>query len=253
MYKNKIIIATVLLFISFFLAFDFSSTKERANVMIVGTNAEFAPFTFRDNGQIVGFDIDIANEVCHRLGKEVDIKDMPFEALMAELSLGNVDFVAAGMSYTEERAKRVSFTKPYLNDDALVILTLKHEGENFKISLNDLIGKRIVVNEGYTADLFLSKKAGLDLIRLSTVADGFLALKSGRADAFVTAKSTIDSFLTTQDGNQYQSDIIEDTSENVALVVSKKYPKVLAEIQKALDEMEKDGTMDQFKTKWKLK
>ncbi|MDB6081397.1 MAG: artP, partial [Chlamydiia bacterium] len=154
--------------------------------IIVGTNAEFPPFTFIDKGEVVGFDIDVAKEVCKRLGKEMQLKDMPFDALVPELTLGYVQFVAAGMSHTEERAKRVLFTKSYGSNDPLVILTLTK-----KMSLDDLTGKTVVVNEGFTADLFMSSKPGITLVRLSTPVDAFLALKAGRADAYVTAKSTI--------------------------------------------------------------
>src|SRR6185369_11452130 len=85
-----------------------------SNTLIVGTNAEFPPYCYIENNIIVGFDIDIAKEVAQRLGKSIQFKDMPFDALIPDIILGNVDFVAAGMSYTEERAKRVSFTRPYL-------------------------------------------------------------------------------------------------------------------------------------------
>ena len=88
-------------------AFAFAGRGKSSNILVVGTNAEFAPFSFREGNKIVGFDIDIAREVCQRLGKEMELKDMPFDALLPELTLGSVHFVAAGMSCTEERAKRV--------------------------------------------------------------------------------------------------------------------------------------------------
>lgn len=218
------------------------------NPLIVGTNAEFPPFCYIENKTIVGFDIDIAKEVAQRLGRKIQLKDMPFDALIPDILLGHVDFVAAGMSYTEERAKRVAFTKPYLSGDPLVIFSSSKQ----KLGLDDLKGKTVIVIEGFTADQFMSPIKGIDLIRLSAQADGFMAVKSGRADAFVTAKSTVDAFYNVQDASQFHTIPLNGTGETCALVVPKSKTKMLADIQKALDAMVNDGTMAALKAKWKL-
>ncbi len=216
--------------------------------LIVGTNAEFPPFCYIENKTIVGFDIDVAHEVVKRLGKEIQFKDMPFDALIPEIILGHIDFVAAGMSFTEERAKRVLFTKPYIAGDPLVILSASKN----KFSLEDLKDKSVIVIEGFTADHWMSSKAEINLTRLPTQADGFMAIKSGRADAFVTAKSTVDAFFEIQDPSQFHITLLDGTGETCALVVPKNKAKMLIDIQKALDDMENDGTMAQLKAKWKL-
>lgn len=227
----------------------FSSFSNK-DTLIVGTNAEFPPFSSIENGKIVGFDIDIAINVAERLGKKIEFKDMPFDALIPDAVLGHVDFVAAGMSYTDERAKRVLFTKPYLSGDPLVILTTANP--NGLVTVEDLVGKTVAVNEGFTADTFMSLKEGVTLVRLPTTADAFLALKSNRVYAFVTAKSTYETFLKMQP-NQFHSHPIVGTSETCALVVPQSKPELLTEIQSALDAMEKDGTIDKLKVKWGLK
>lgn len=220
------------------------------SALVVGTNAEFPPFTYIENGEIVGFDIDIAKEVARRLGRDIEFNNMPFDALIPAILLNHVDFVAAGMSYTEERAKRVLFTKPYLSEDPLVIFSTAAESVS---SLEALKNKTVVVIEGFTADLFMSSKKGFRLIRLPTQADGFLAIKSGRAAAFITAQSTVDAFFKMQEGSQFHTALIENTGETCALVVPKPKFKLLQEIQQALDEMEQDGTLAKLKEKWKLK
>ncbi|HEU63835.1 MAG: putative histidine-binding protein [Candidatus Anoxychlamydiales bacterium] len=227
----------------------FSQKKIDKNALIVGTNAEYYPFTFIEDNEFKGFDIDIAKEVGKRLNKKIHIKDMPFETLIPEITLGNLHFAAAGLTYTDEKAKRVFFTKPYLTDDSLVILTL---GNAKNLELKDLIGKKVVVNEGYTADLFVSKFNNLNIIRLNAPSDGFLALQSNHAEAFVTAKSTLSSFIKNKNFEKFQFNEIENSSDHYSLVVSKKYPKMLVEIQKILDEMLTDGTIDKLKSKWNL-
>ncbi len=226
--------------------------QETKKQLIVGTNAEFYPFTFIENDTIQGFDIDVAKEVCKRLGKEMVLKDMPFDALIQTLTLGDVQFVAAGMSYTEERAKRVLFTKPYITEDPLVILTQKGK----EMSLDTLKDKTIAVNDGYVADILMTQKqkqnANFELLRLPAPQDAFLALKTKRADAFVTAKSTLEPFLAKQKEQNFSFYLIENSSQDCCLVISKKYSELQPEIQKALDEMISDGTMAALKAKWKM-
>ena len=237
---------------SFLLSFCilvFCSCQRSANHanhrLIVGTNAEFAPFTFIDDGEIVGFEIDMAREVCRRLGYEMQLVDLPFDSLIPEITTGAVHFVAAGMTVTEERAKKVCFTIPYLSEDPLVMVSLS----NLNIqNLEDLKQYNVVVNEGYTADLFLSEKLNTPLMRLPHPVDGFLALQSGRADLFVTARNTLKPFLST-----YHSLFvvpIEESSENCAMMVSKEYPQLLESLNVVLQNMIADGNVDLLKEKW---
>ncbi|MDR3624878.1 MAG: ABC transporter substrate-binding protein [Chlamydiales bacterium] len=247
---NKKIV--LFLCMAFLLLFCGCSQKKNEQTLLVGTNTEFPPFSFREKGEIVGFDIDVVKEVVKRMQREIVFKDMPFDALIAELNLGHVDLIAAGMTATPERAKRVSFSKEYFQGDPLVIVVLDYKKNKQTLTLEDFLGKRIVVNEGFTADVFMTSKVGYDIIRLPTVADGFMAVKSGRADAFITAASTVKSFTDTQDASQFQLFPIDGTNENTALVVAKDNLELLKKVQAALDSMEADGTLLKFKEKWKL-
>ncbi len=238
--------------LSMLIFFSLKGVSSDPDTLVIGTNSEYPPFSFQKNGEIVGFDIDVAKEVCKRLNKKCTLKDMPFDALIPDLTFGNIDFIAAGVTYTAERAQRVAFAKPHFGNDPLVILTLPKPDSTSSKSLDDLKGKTVVVNEGYTADLLLTGQTNFQLLRLAAPADAFMALKNGRADAFVTAQSTVNSFLETQNDLRFQMDIINGTPDNYALVVSKKNPELLTVIQAALDSMEKDGTLAQIKNKWKL-
>lgn len=219
-----------------------------SSTLIVGTNAEFPPFAFIQDEKIVGFDIDMVAEIAKRQNKEMVIKDMPFDALIPEVTLSHVDVVAAGMSYTEERAKRVSFTKCYLNSDPLIIFSKAQK----PLSYDRIKGKTIVVVEGFTTDQFMSENQEIELLRLGTQADAFMAIKCERADAFITAKSTVDAFFENQNSSQYHTEIINDVGETCAMIIPKSKPGLLKEIQNTLDDMENDGTLKQLKVKWKL-
>lgn len=250
MYKILAIVLACLIPLLVYL--NYSQDEKQENTLIVGTNSEYPPFSFIANGEIQGFDIDVAREVCRLMDKNMVLKDMPFEALIPDLLMGNIDFIAAGMSYAPERAERVIFTKSHLKNDPLVILTLKSAQFPPSGNVEALKGKTVVVNEGFTADLYLTGKPDIQLLRLAAAADAFLALKNGRAFAFVTAQSTLKSFLDTQDAPDFQVNEIPGTIENYAFVVSKKNPVLAKDIETALDALQNNGTLDQLKKKWKL-
>lgn len=231
--------------IAFLLFFSLAFSE---GIFVVGTNAEFPPFCFKEADEIVGFDIDIAKEVGKRLGKQIKFKDMPFDGLLPELILEKVDFLAAGMSATEERARRVLFTKSYLQGDPLVCVTAAKSWATFA----ELVGKKILVNEGYTADIFVSNEEGYEVLRLSSPAEALIGLKQGKASAFITAKSTLDAFMLDPKNKDLHATPIEGTSENCSLVFPKTKQSLLQEVQVVLDAMEQDGTIATYKVKWGL-
>jgi len=226
-------------------------TAHSTDTIIVGTNAEFQPFSFKEDNTITGFDIDVITEVFKRLNKKIILKDMPFDALIPEIQLGNIHVIAAGITPTQERAQRALFTRPHLTGNPLVIITLHNAPLT---SLDDLAGKTVVVNEGYVADSYMSDQPGINLLRLSSaaVSDGMLTLESGRANAFVTALQPMKPYFNKYDISNFSVKKIPGTEESSAFAVSKHYPELRDYIQATLDRMQEDGTLDSLKRKWNL-
>ena len=222
--------------------------------LTVGTSADFPPFSFRDKtDEIVGFDIDVVREICKRLELKIQLIDRPFSMLIPQIQVGQIDLIAAGMTPNPEREKNLRFTKSYLKENPLVIVTAKDEIKN----VEDLKGKSVIVNTGYISDIYISQFPEIKLIRLPKVSDAMLALEHNKADAFVTASLTLQPYnlaSRAQNGETLlKTIVIENTSETSALGVSKKLTDELFEkIQVTLDEMEKDGTLKGLKEKWKL-
>ena len=228
-----------------------STTTQKNKIILVGTNAEYPPYTFIKNNEIVGFDIDIAKKVFKKIKRKYEIKDMAWTALIPAIQLNQIQVIAAGITATPRREKHALFTKPYIEGDPLLIVNLA-QNPTIK-SIDELKGKRVLVDEGYTADTYMSKIKGVILQRTTSPVQGFLALKSKRADAYVIAKSPAQPFFDKYGTQAFNTTEIEDASENYSLAISKKHPELLKKIQKALTEMEKDGTINTLKIKWKLK
>ncbi|MBV8660844.1 MAG: amino acid ABC transporter substrate-binding protein [Candidatus Dependentiae bacterium] len=220
------------------------------NILIVGTSADYPPYAQIDlnTGEIVGLEIDVINEIARRLDKKLQIKDMPFNSLIIELISGQIDLVAAGVCPNEERKKTVLFSHPYIEGDNNVIVSKK---SNPAItSVQDLYGKSVAVNIGYTAESFLSQYNEINLIRLKSPSDGFMALQTDSVDAFAIAQSIFNKFLENQKNNSYYQSFSLPSSDACALVYAKNNSALQQEVDPVIDAMIEDGTMQAIKKKW---
>ncbi len=115
------------------------------------------------------------------------------------------------------------------------------------------MNKTVVVNQGYTADQFVTNLGVIDIVRLSTplISTGLLALNSGQADVFIASKSSLQPFLKQQKDN-YTITPLAGTAESSAIAVSKKYPALFTAIESTISDMIRDGTMTTLQKKWNL-
>ena len=96
---------------------------DRSNgTLVMATNAEFEPYEYREGDEVVGIDADIAQAICDKLGYELEIDDMEFDAILAAVQSGKADFGAAGMTVTEDRLESVDFTDTYANASQVIIV-----------------------------------------------------------------------------------------------------------------------------------
>ena len=225
---------------------------KKPETLIVGTSADYEPYTFKQAGGIPeGFDIDVVKEIAKRLNRSIEIKDIPLTALIPEIQLGSIHLIAAGIGPTPERSERVFFTRPYYEGKSLVIVS-PIAGERFE-SLESLNNNRVIVNTGFISEQLLMQRPTIELLRLPTVSQAFLALQDKQADAFFSGQEAIEPFLEGRYGRQnYHVTPIQEARETIALAVSKRHPTLLPQIQEALDDMAQDGTIVRLQDKWGL-
>lgn len=97
--------------------------NERKNkTLTIATNAEFPPYEYYEEGEIVGVDIDIMQAVCDRLGMELKVEDMAFDSIISAVSTGKVDIGASGFTVTEDRKKNINFSDTYTTSKQVVIV-----------------------------------------------------------------------------------------------------------------------------------
>lgn len=214
----------------------------KAENLIVGTNAEYPPFSFNNGTAIVGFDIDVAREIGSRMNKKLKLVDMSFEILMPALKAQKIDLVAAGLSYTEERAKEVFFTVPYLQCGFAII-----SRRDNPITIDDVKNVVVTVNQGYENET-QAKILGIDnTLSLPSPADSFLALKSKKADAYII-ESFIFKSLSEEKRKDYFSVAIPNAQTTFSMACADK--KTLQDINAILQSMAQDGFMTKLKKRW---
>jgi ABC-type amino acid transport substrate-binding protein/DNA-binding transcriptional MerR regulator len=90
--------------------------------LTMATNATFQPYEYYDGDNIVGIDVDIAQAICDKLGYDLKVEDMEFDAIVNAVKSGKADFGAAGMTVTEDRKKSIDFTDPYTTAEQVIIV-----------------------------------------------------------------------------------------------------------------------------------
>ena len=95
---------------------------ESKDVVKMGTNASFPPFEYTEGTKVVGFDATLSTMIANDYGKALQIVDMNFDGLIAALQSNAIDFIAAGMTATDERRQNVDFSEPYYKSNQVIII-----------------------------------------------------------------------------------------------------------------------------------
>lgn len=218
------------------------------DTLIMGTNAEFEPFEYRENDQIVGYDVDTASEIGAYAQMDVQVEDMNFDSLINALVTGKIDMILAGMSVTPERAEVVNFSDAYYR--AAQVIIVPKEGATVASSA-DLAGKKIGVQEGTTGDIYVEENVeGAELARFKKAVDAAIDLANGRLDAVVLDEQPAKRIVEQNDSLMILDEAL--TAEEYAIAVRKDNPELLNMINNALADLEQSGKKDELLAKYAL-
>ncbi|MBQ1629297.1 MAG: basic amino acid ABC transporter substrate-binding protein [Treponema sp.] len=217
--------------------FSFSCSKSN-DVIKMGTNAAFPPFEYTLGTEVVGFDVTVSQLISRDYGKKLKVVDMNFDGLIAALQSGSIDFIAAGMTATEERRKNVDFSEPYYLSKQTIIV---RADDNKVISVNDLKGKVVGVQAGTTGELFATEEIeGLNVKSFKTGIDAALALKNGAIEAIIIDELPAQEIVR----RNVELKLVEDDfyTDEYAIAVKKGNTELLNSINKTIEKIKADGT-----------
>jgi polar amino acid transport system substrate-binding protein len=235
-----------------------SKDKENSDKQfIVGFDAEYPPYGYKDdNGEYVGFDLDLAQEVCARNGWELVKQPIDWDSKDMELNSGSIDCIWNGFTMTG-REDDYTWSKPYV-DNSIVVVVKEGSGIEKK---EDLAGKVVAVqadSSGLAAltdeeDNEENLKLAASFSDLQQVADyntAFMNLEAGAVDAIVVDIGVADYQLESRTGFVMLDDKIR--TEQYAVGFKLGNEELRDQVQSTLDEMVKDGTFDDIAKKWDL-
>jgi polar amino acid transport system substrate-binding protein len=224
--------------------------EKKDDTLVIGIDDKFAPMGFRgENNEIVGFDIDLAKAAAEKMGVTAEFQPIDWKTKESELSSGRIDLIWNGYTITDERKEKVLFTKPYLKNSQVVV-TL---ADSNLAKLDDLEGKVVGLQSLSSASDALNANPVKSKIKTVTeFSDNVLALsdlKSGRVDAVVIDEVVIKYYMSKEEGT---FKLLDESlaPEEYGIGVKKGNEALLEKLQKALDEMNEDGTSAEISKEW---
>lgn len=222
--------------------------------IIVGMDDTFVPMGFKnENGETVGFDVDLAKAVGEKLNKKIKFQSIDWSMKESELKNGNIDLIWNGYSITDERKQNVEFSKVYLNNRQ-VIITLADSKINNK---SDLVNMKVgAQNQSSAVEAIendgdiISKFDGGNVVTFETNNDALMDLEAKRIDAVVADEILAKYYINERGREKYK--ILNDDfgAENYGVGMRKDDIKFVEEFNNALNDVIKDGTGKKISEKW---
>ncbi|ADC50901.1 ABC transporter (arginine-binding protein) [Alkalihalophilus pseudofirmus OF4] len=225
------------------------ATSGEGGTLIMATSADYPPYESVDleSGEIVGFDIDIANHIASELGYELEIQDVDFNGLIPAMEAGRADFVLAGMTPTEERKENVDFSDIYYEAQNLIV-SKEDQGLSAVEDLEGLtVGVQLgSIQEGEAEDL--AEEIGFNVEKRDRIPELIQELLAGRLDAILMEDTVAAGYMESQSGLAQ----FEVPSEELAgsAIAFPKGSELVEPFNDKLNEMIDSGLMDELIIKW---
>ncbi len=245
---------TLIIIASLYLLFKPTTEVDRADRLVIGTAAGYAPFvSMNQYGEYEGFDIDVAKALANQLGKKLEIKDLgSMTALFIALDQGSIDAIIWGLSITQDRLKKVAMIHYQgESDTSYPLLFWKHIPANIN-NLNDMKGKTIAVEPGSSQEGVLIKYPTINQLPTDKIDDTLLNIQYGKSDAALVEPAIAKKFKT-----RYPEiktiDIplaAEDQVHGVGIAIKKTNSTLIEQIQDAVKHLKSRGIIQQFEKTW---
>ena len=216
-------------------------SKKDENQLVMVTEAGFAPYEYYENGEDVGVDVDIAREIAKHLGKTLVVKDIAFDSIINEVKTGKADFGAAGISYSEDRAKNVDFSINYAVSKQVVIVNNNSSITN----VNGISNKKIAVQLGSIADTFVTDNIkNANVVRQKKYLAAIEDLKTGKVDCVVMDELPAKEIVSKNEGIKILDGSL--TNDSYGMIVKKGNKELLDAINTVLQNLKDEGKIDEF-------
>ena len=221
-------------------------TTVEAGKLTMATNATFPPYEMTtDSGDIEGIDVDTAKAIAEKLGLELQIDDMDFDAALLSVQQGKADIAMAGITVTDERKAVMAFSDSYATGIQSIIVP---EGSDIA-SPDDLAGKKIGTQRGTTGYIYCTDDFGEDsVVAYDNGLTAVQALNNGQVDAVVIDNAPAKEYVAANPGLK----VLETSyaEEDYAIGMNKDNTALVEAVNAALEELKADGTLQSIVDKY---
>lgn len=222
---------------------DLLDKIQEAGVIVVGTEGTYSPNSYHDeNGDLVGFDVDVARGVADHLGVDIQFVEAEWDSLFASMDSGRVDIVVNEVEYSDERAVKYDFSEPYTYVHGALLVA---EDNTDITGFDTLEGKRAAQNLtsswGQEAE-----GCGAELVSVDSVAEGVELVLSGRADCMLNAETAFYDYMNKHPDAPVKIVAATDTTTSSQIPVPKGNERLVEAINEALDDMRASGQLAQL-------
>jgi ABC-type amino acid transport substrate-binding protein len=211
----------------------------------VGSDIPYPPFEQGKPGHYTGFDVELMEAIAEKIGRKAEFHDTSFETIFRDVGQGKFEAAMSAATITEEREKAVDFSNPYYLSEQAVLVK---EGSPIK-SLEELEGKTVAAQQGTTGlELAKEELGGSEIRPYPEGPDAINALKAGTVEGVIIDAPVAQNAVEEGGGVEIVEKV--PTEEDYGIAVAQGETELLEEINKGLEEVEKDGTYTKIYKKW---
>lgn len=226
------------------LASGCNDNSSNDKILRVGMAADYPPFEVYDNGEIVGFDVDLINKIAEHMGRKIQFHPLSFDNLIGALESKRIDLAISSMTATEDRTKKLDFSEIYYHNSFSIVY---RNGQPLK-SEDELQGKKIGAQTGSTMDKFLKRVGNVQIFSLNNNTIMIEELKLGRLDGVLLETAQAVEFVRSNLSLRHQK---LATIENDGYAIA--FPKdssLKGPVNDVLSKMKKNGELAAIQKKW---
>ena len=217
--------------------------------LVLGFDAEFPPMGFIDeDGNYTGFDLDLAKEVCARLGVTLTPHPINWEDKEKDLNEGRIDCIWNGLSVNSERQESMNLSDSYMENELIFVV---NKGSSFK-TVDDLKGKKVGTQSGSSTETALEESEiypDINVVKAGDNVELFSMMENNEIDSVFLDSIFAYYYIAENNKDYYVLPSVMDTEE-IAIGFRKGDQALRDEVQKKLSEMKADGTLAKISEKW---
>jgi polar amino acid transport system substrate-binding protein len=220
-----------------------------AGKVIVGSDLDYKPMEYRDGDAATGFGVAMMNEIAKRLGLECEfLPPQNFDTLITQVASGaKMDIAVSSITITDERAEMIAFSNPYY-DSNLAIVVPKDSKLQSSADLKDVV---IGVQQGTSGEDWVKENVpDAEIAPFTGITEVMASLRTGKVDAAVYDQPVAENLVANEFSDDAKVLEIVPTGEQYGIAINKENTKLVEDINKALADMEADGTLDKLKKEY---